>query len=72
MSCSSQNRDEQFCKCMNLSKAYSDLQRNELKDPRSTDKEALDRSLKLKEDACKDYLLMSGDEMLKRKAECKD
>ena len=66
-------KDEQFCDCMKTSKSLDAIGRKLVLRP--TDKKLADqfKTLKVqKSSACKPYLQMTGEEMLKRKAACKD
>lgn len=66
-------KDEQFCDCMKTSKSLDAIGRKLVLRP--TDKN-LAHQFKLlkaqKSSACKPYIQMTGEEMLKRKAACKD
>jgi len=64
-------RDEQFCKCLEASEKLN-LEANKLLSGKSSSLSKEERAkLKIdKEMACADYQTMTGEEMLKRKAEC--
>lgn len=65
-------KDAQFCKCLEVTSELNDYSGG-LFTKNLTEEDAVKmQSLrKIKEKECKDYVAMSGKEMLKRKALCK-
>ena len=64
--------DPQFCECLKKSEAFNNASVRVVSKISQT-RSAFETAKKLKkekEEACKDYVNMSGEEMLKRKAEC--
>jgi hypothetical protein len=69
--CSS--KDEQFCKCLNAGEELNDYSAKMLTEEVTKEKANKMQQLKeAKKKECVDYQTMMGDEMLKRKAECKN
>lgn len=65
-------KDEQFCACMEAGEAFNEAAAKILQEG-TVSTEAQDQFQELKkekETACANYTSMSGEEMLKRKAEC--
>ena len=70
LSCDS--KDEQFCKCLKAGEELNEYSNAILNGEATLEKADKLRSLKdAKKEACKNYQTMTGEEMLKRKAECK-
>lgn len=64
--------DPQFCECLEKGDAFNKASAEVLSDSRKKQSIQELKQLKAeKEKACADYINMSGEEMLKRKAECK-
>lgn len=63
--------DEQFCKCLDASEKF-DKVANDLLSGKTSETSPEERKAlkKEKEKACENYQTMSGEEMLKRKADC--
>ena len=64
-------RDEQFCKCLEAGEKFN-VEANKLLNGKSSSMSKVERA-KLKKDkeiACANYQTMTGEEMLKRKADC--
>lgn len=64
-------RDEQFCKCLEAGEKFN-VEANRLLSGKSSSlsKEERAKLKKYKETACANYQTMTGEEMLKRKADC--
>ena len=64
-------RDEQFCKCLEAGEKFN-VEANKLLNGKasSLSKEERAKLKKDKETACANYQTMTGEEMLKRKADC--
>jgi len=70
-SCSS--KDEQFCECLSAGKNLNnETQQFFDKAPTDEDQKRIQELKKLKNDACKNYTEMGGDEMRKRKEDCEN
>ncbi len=69
--CSS--KDEQFCKCLKAGEELNDFSSKLLSGEITSEKAEKLKSLKeVKKKECVDYQLMSGKEMLEKKASCKE
>lgn len=66
------SKDDQFCKCLQAGEELNDfsttLFEGEITDTKAKKLETLKEN---KEKECADYQTMKGEEMLKRKSECK-
>jgi|GEM_PF-646898 len=70
VSCS--QKDEQFCLCMQSSKSLDAVAQKLVQDPTNVKLASSFKLLKNKKASdCKPYVTMNGEEMLKRKANCK-
>ena len=69
--CSS--KDEQFCKCLKAGEELNDYSSKLFSGEITTEKAEKLKSLKeVKKKECVDYQMMSGKEMLEKKASCKE
>ena len=69
--CSS--KDEQFCKCLKAGEELNDFSSKLFSGEITSEKAEKLKSLKeVKKKECVDYQLMSGKEMLEKKASCKE
>jgi hypothetical protein len=63
--------DPQFCECLEKSDAFNEASAEVIAHPEKTQTFETQKKLKVeKEKACEEYLDMSGEDMLKRKADC--
>ena len=70
---SCRSKDEQFCKCLQAGKALNNYASTLLSQQISEEKAAKLIALKkAKKQACAGYQTMSGEEMMKKKAACKN
>ena len=66
--CSS--KDEQFCKCLDISEEFNVAANNLLNEKTGLNPEELIALRKKKDDACKNYVSTPGDELLELKKGC--
>ena len=68
---SCEQKDEQFCKCLKVSDTFN-LKNQEILAGKSDEKtlKAAIQLKKKKEETCRDYINMTGEEMMARKKEC--
>ena len=68
---SCEQKDEQFCKCIKVSDTFN-LKNQEILSGKSDEKtlKAAIQLKKKKEETCRDYINMTGEEMMARKKEC--
>ncbi len=65
--------DEQFCTCMEAGEKFDKIASEMLQPENQSNTEKQQEFTMLKnkkEEACKDYQTMSGEEMIRRKADC--
>lgn len=68
---SCEQKDDQFCKCLKVSETFN-LKNQEILSGKS-DEKSLKEAIQLKkkkEETCRDYVNMTGEEMMARKKEC--
>ncbi len=67
------SKDEQFCKCLKAGEELNDFSSKLFQEDITSEKAEKMNGLKeAKKKECVDYQLMSGKEMLEKKASCKD
>jgi len=67
------SKDEQFCKCLKAGEELNDFSSKLFNSEMTTEKAQKLKGLKdAKKKECIDYQMMSGKEMLEKKASCKD